>query len=87
MKLNAVRAWKDEAYRLNLSEKERALLPESPVGELELTDMDLEAVQGGCGDGCGCGGGNLIGVQISSVICSVAGCSLAVLVSTVSCKP
>ena len=42
-----VRAWKDEEYRLSLSEAERALLPESPVGSLELTDAELDQVAGG----------------------------------------
>jgi mersacidin/lichenicidin family type 2 lantibiotic len=47
MKFDAVRAWKNEAYRMNLSEEELAQLPESPVGDLELADADLEAVHGG----------------------------------------
>jgi mersacidin/lichenicidin family type 2 lantibiotic len=50
MKFDIVRAWKDEAYRHSLSEEELSLLPESPIGEVELTDADLEAVQGGHGN-------------------------------------
>jgi mersacidin/lichenicidin family type 2 lantibiotic len=46
MKLDIARAWKDEAYRQSLSNEERALLPENPVGEIELTDADLAGVQG-----------------------------------------
>jgi mersacidin/lichenicidin family type 2 lantibiotic len=46
---DVVRAWKDEEYRLSLSEEELRHLPSSPVGELELTDADLEAVYGGRG--------------------------------------
>jgi mersacidin/lichenicidin family type 2 lantibiotic len=42
-----VRAWKDEEFRLSLSEAERALLPENPAGSLELSDADLDAVVGG----------------------------------------
>jgi mersacidin/lichenicidin family type 2 lantibiotic len=42
-----IRAWKDEDYRLSLSEAERALLPEHPAGALELTDAQLEGAAGG----------------------------------------
>jgi mersacidin/lichenicidin family type 2 lantibiotic len=42
-----IRAWKDEEYRLSLSNAERALLPEHPAGLIELTDADLEMVAGG----------------------------------------
>jgi mersacidin/lichenicidin family type 2 lantibiotic len=37
-----IRAWKDEEYRLSLDE-----VIESPVGSLELTDMELDVVAGG----------------------------------------
>lgn len=47
MNFDVVRAWKDEEYRLSLSEEERRNLPENPVGEIELTDTDLEAIYGG----------------------------------------
>jgi mersacidin/lichenicidin family type 2 lantibiotic len=60
---NIIRAWKDEAFRNNLGEKERALLPEHPAGLVELTDEDLgvaaggippnEATCGGCTHHCG----------------------------------
>lgn len=49
MNSNIVRAWKDEFYRQSLSDEERAQLPENPVGELELTDTELEGVFGGHG--------------------------------------
>jgi len=44
---NIVRAWKDETYRQSLSTEEQAMLPANPVGEIELTDAQLEAVFGG----------------------------------------
>jgi mersacidin/lichenicidin family type 2 lantibiotic len=44
---NLVRAWKDEDYRLSLSEAELAALPANPAGSLELTDADLDLVDGG----------------------------------------
>ncbi len=47
MKIDIARAWKDEAYRQSLSSEELAMLPENPVGELELTDTDLAMVYGG----------------------------------------
>ena len=45
--LNIIRAWKDEEYRLSLSEAERASLPEHPAGLIELTGADLDSVAGG----------------------------------------
>ena len=65
MQIDIVRAWKDEAYRQSLSEEERLALPESPVGEIELTDADLEAVYGGQTALAGCS------VICNSVVCNV----------------
>ena len=31
-----IRAWKDEEYRLSLSAEQRSILPEHPVGAIEL---------------------------------------------------
>lgn len=44
---NIVRAWKDEEYRLSLSDAERAALPANPAGMIELTAADLQEVVGG----------------------------------------
>jgi len=44
---NVIRAWKDEEYRLSLSDAERALIPENPAGIIELADSDLDAASGG----------------------------------------
>jgi mersacidin/lichenicidin family type 2 lantibiotic len=44
---NIIRAWKDEQYRLSLSESERALLPDHPAGHLQLTDTALDGAAGG----------------------------------------
>ncbi len=49
MKLDIVRAWKDESYRASLSEEQLALLPANPIGEVELSDSDLAGVYGGGG--------------------------------------
>jgi len=46
MKFDVVRAWKDAIHRKSLGSEELATLPECPADELELTDADLEAVQG-----------------------------------------
>ena len=55
----AIRAWKDEEFRLSLSEAERASLPQNPAGPIELSDAELGAVRGGifhtfraCSVGC-----------------------------------
>jgi len=46
-KIDVIRAWKDEQYRMSLSEAERASLPQNPAGVVELSDADLEGVAGG----------------------------------------
>ena len=46
-----VRAWEDPEYRDRLSETERAALPESPVGAIELTDAELGNVVGSAQSG------------------------------------
>jgi len=77
MKFNAIRAWKDENYRLSLSDEELAQLPESPVGDLELSDADLASVQGGWdgGDGGhGHGGLNIFSVVICHSLVVVGDC-------------
>jgi mersacidin/lichenicidin family type 2 lantibiotic len=51
--MNIIRAWKDEDYRLSLSEAERALLPEHPAGLIELSGAEMD----------GDGGGGLVGPQ------------------------
>ena len=47
MKFDIVRAWKDENYRQSLSDEQLCSLPANPVGEVELPEVDLEAVTGG----------------------------------------
>ena len=51
---NIIRAWKDEDYRLSLSEAERALLPEHPAGLIELSGAEMDGVDGGCCCCCSC---------------------------------
>jgi len=46
-KPDVVRAWKDEDYRMSLSEAERRMLPSNPAGLIDLSDSDLGAVAGG----------------------------------------
>ena len=57
-KIDVVRAWKDEQYRLSLTEEERSQLPSHPVGTMDLSDADLMSVFGGLevdpGGGCTC---------------------------------
>lgn len=45
--VDIIRAWKDEDYRLNLSDAQRAMLPDSPVGLIELSDVDMGLLAGG----------------------------------------
>jgi mersacidin/lichenicidin family type 2 lantibiotic len=54
---NTIRAWKDEDFRLSLSEAERRLLPRHPAGLIEVSDEELRGVAGGngtyfCSFGC-----------------------------------
>ena len=44
---HVIRAWKDEDYRLSLSDEERAGLPENPAGMVQLSDADLNHAAGG----------------------------------------
>jgi len=44
-----VRAWKDEDYRLSLTDEQRAMLPDSPAGMVELSDTDMGMLAGGTG--------------------------------------
>jgi mersacidin/lichenicidin family type 2 lantibiotic len=39
--IDVIRAWKDEEYRLGLSENERKLLPAHPAGAVEISNEDL----------------------------------------------
>jgi mersacidin/lichenicidin family type 2 lantibiotic len=43
-KLDAIRAWKDPAYRATLSEGDRARLPQHPSGLIELSDDEISLV-------------------------------------------
>jgi mersacidin/lichenicidin family type 2 lantibiotic len=60
MNLDIVRAWKDASYRASLSAEEQAMLPESPAGEYELSDVDLEFAYGARHSGSGGGGTQVI---------------------------
>jgi mersacidin/lichenicidin family type 2 lantibiotic len=44
---NIIRAWKDEDYRLGLSEDEYSQIPQNPAGLVELLESDLTGVSVG----------------------------------------
>jgi mersacidin/lichenicidin family type 2 lantibiotic len=46
-KMDVIRALKDADYRDSLSDEERALLPESQAGVIELESAEMEEVHGG----------------------------------------
>jgi mersacidin/lichenicidin family type 2 lantibiotic len=53
-----IRAWKDEDYWNSLSEEQRSQLPENPAGTIELSEQEMEIIQGGgCESIMNCGGG------------------------------
>ncbi|GHO67238.1 hypothetical protein KSC_061300 [Ktedonobacter sp. SOSP1-52] len=55
MQYDMTRAWKDEEYRESLSQEQQAQL-ESPAGEAELNEAELEQVTGTGGEVGGYGG-------------------------------
>jgi mersacidin/lichenicidin family type 2 lantibiotic len=42
-----IRAWRDEEYRESLNAEQSAVLPESPIGAIELSDHELAEAEGG----------------------------------------
>ena len=44
--LDIIRAWKDEAYRLSLTEAERAALPQNPAGLVAMSEDRLRLAGG-----------------------------------------
>jgi mersacidin/lichenicidin family type 2 lantibiotic len=42
-----IKSWRNEEYRESLDARTRELLPESPVGAVDLSEADLTAVFGG----------------------------------------
>lgn len=85
MKLDIVRAWKDEAYRRSLSEEQSHMLPANPAGEIELTDADLSSI---CGGGIGTDGlgtwgcGEIVNGQMHSFALSCKNVQFSVTVVT-----
>jgi mersacidin/lichenicidin family type 2 lantibiotic len=59
MEFDIVRAWKDASYRQSLSPEQQARVPESPVGDFELCEAELDAISGGNQ------GGSLVGCQFT----------------------
>ncbi len=47
-----IRAWKDEAYRLSLTEAERAQLPVNPAGFIEMDETALDGAAGAMPPAC-----------------------------------
>jgi mersacidin/lichenicidin family type 2 lantibiotic len=56
-KVDIIRAWRDEDYRLSLTEAERALLPAHPAGLIELDKEQMQMVMGAGPTFTSCGGG------------------------------
>jgi mersacidin/lichenicidin family type 2 lantibiotic len=42
-----IRAWRDEEYRESLNAEQSAILPESPVGAIDLTEREMAQAEGG----------------------------------------
>jgi mersacidin/lichenicidin family type 2 lantibiotic len=77
-----IRAWKDEAFRLTLTEEQLAALPPNPAGQIDLVDADLDVVAGGMNKtknkGPAFGGPGGGGTGRTSCNCTrSAGCALA----------
>ncbi|EFH89479.1 mersacidin/lichenicidin family type 2 lantibiotic [Ktedonobacter racemifer] len=72
MLYNMVYAWKNEEYREQLSQGEQPQLPECPAGEVELSEAELEFINGmsgGFGGGYGGGYGFAGGIVGNSYYC------------------
>jgi len=41
-----IRAWKDEDFRIGMSTEQSSLIPESPIGYVELSDDELAHAAG-----------------------------------------
>jgi mersacidin/lichenicidin family type 2 lantibiotic len=76
--MNIIRAWKDEEYRMSLSDEERSLLPDNPAGPMELSDAELDSIVGGGGGSNNGGGTAVIGC---SVACNSVACGSVLLCS------
>lgn len=61
---NTIKAWKNEDYRLSLSDEERALLPANPAGVVELTDEALDDLVAGAEETDSCCWGSCGGVVV-----------------------
>jgi mersacidin/lichenicidin family type 2 lantibiotic len=53
-KVDVERAWKDKGYFASLSPEEKAMVPPHPIGDIQLTEVELEGVAGGTGTGGKC---------------------------------
>jgi mersacidin/lichenicidin family type 2 lantibiotic len=42
-----IRAWRDEEYREALNAEQSEILPESPVGAIDLSEQELAEAEGG----------------------------------------
>jgi mersacidin/lichenicidin family type 2 lantibiotic len=42
-----IRAWRDEEYREALNAEQSEILPESPIGAIELSDQEMAEAEGG----------------------------------------
>lgn len=69
--MNIVRAWKDAEYRKSLSAAELALLPENPVGAVELSEEETDEIMGMGGSGGSATCCQNLSICVNSVLCSV----------------
>ena len=84
--MDTIRAWKDEEYRLSLSEEQQALLPENPAGLMELSDADLESIVGSQSDAGVCQNNLQLQANIQS-LAAAAGEGIAVSCFVVNVTP
>ena len=88
-KLNIIRAWKDEGYRLTLSDDERTQIPDSPAGAIDLSDTELDYVSGASTEylltvGCCSNGGGLTNIGGTCTCTWGISCTCSV---TYNCNP
>jgi len=83
-----IHAWKDEEYRLSLSDAEIAKLPENPAGAVEISEVNLEMIAGGAAPT----GWICLTIGVSAAISCVPSCNASVWdgtcnVASVGCCP
>jgi mersacidin/lichenicidin family type 2 lantibiotic len=87
-RIDIVRAWKDEEYRMSLSEAEQSQIPPCPAGIIDLSDADLDDIAGARTEHfltIGCCQGLTTDPNLCTFLCGTQGCDMSS--SPIICGP